>query len=244
MSPGSAVLDHVAIGVRAIADAVPFVVGELGGLPFEGGPNPGFRWAQWKFAGGGCLELIEPSGPREDFLHRFLAKHGPGVHHVTFKVPDLAAATAHARAQGYDIVGEDLRHPAWKEAFLHPKQAQGIVVQLAESNPELEDHSGPAWQPPPGPTPAEPATLVGLRLAAASAADARRQWEETLGGACTEREHDLVFRWPDSPLAVLVVPSPRARPGPLWLEVAAPRPLALPEGPEPVLGTSFVQVPA
>lgn len=238
-------LDHVAIGLPRLADALPFVVGELGGQATIGGPNVAFRGGQWRFANGALLELIEPSGPPGGFLHRFLAARGPGVHHVTFKVPSLAAAIAHARACGYEVVGIYDSHPAWKEAFLHPKQAQGIVVQLAESHPAPGDEWNGEWRPPAAPPPpAEPAALVALQLAAQSRAAALRQWRDCLHGSVTERDDALLFEWPDSPLQLVVAIDPAAEPGPLRIELAAPRRLALPDGPHAVLGTRFVQVDA
>lgn len=240
---GAVRLDHVAIGLPRLADAMPFVAGELGGRPTIGGPNVAFRGGQWRLANGALLELIEPAGPPDGFLHRFLAARGPGVHHVTFKVPSLAAAIAHCRELGYEVVGIFDAHPAWKEAFLHPKQAQGIVVQLAEAHPELGDEWHDRWRPPAAPPPAEkPAALLAVRLGARSREAALRQWRDVLGGAVEERDGALVFRWPDSPLRLVVAIEPDAEPGPRHLELAAERPLALPAGPHPVLGARFVQV--
>jgi len=236
-------LDHVAIGLPRLADALPFVVGELGGRPAIGGPGVAFRGGQWRFANGALLELIEPAGPPGGFLRRFLAARGPGIHHVTFKVPALGAAIARCRALGYEVVGILDEHPAWKEAFLHPKQAQGIVVQIVEAHPELGDEWNDRWRSPPAPPAAEePAALLGLRLAARSPDEALRQWRDALGGAAVERDGLLVFRWADSPLRLAVGIDAGAEPGPRWLELAAGRPLALPAGPHPVLGARFVQV--
>lgn len=236
-------LDHVAIGLPRLADGLPFVVGELGGRPTIGGPNVAFRGGQWRFANGALLELIEPAGPPGGFLHRFLAARGPGIHHVTFKVPELAAAIERCRALGYEVVGVFDSHPAWKEAFLHPKQAQGIVVQLAEAHPELGDEWHDRWQPPPAPPAAEKAAaLLGLRLAARSREAALHQWRDGLGGAASEQDGALVLRWPDSPLRVVVDVDSEVAPGPRWLELGAEHPLALPAGPHPTLGARFVQV--
>lgn len=237
-------LDHVAIGLPRLADGLPLVVGELGGRPFIGGPNPAFRGGQWRFANGALLELIEPAGPPGGFLHRFLARRGPGIHHVTFKVPSLAAAIAHGRSLGYQAVSVFDEHPAWKEAFLHPKAAQGIVVQIVEAHPELGDDWSEAWRPPPGPQPGRPAAaLLALRLAASSREAALRLWCDCLHGEARDGADALVLRWPGSPLRLALDIDDRVEPGPRWLEVAAGRRLALPDGPHPVLGARFVQVP-
>src|SRR5580765_2559353 len=157
------VLDHIAIGLERLADGVPFLVGELGGRYHDGGPSGNFTGAQWSFADGEKLELIEPLGPPGGFMHRFLAARGPGVHHVTFKVPDIAAAAERVRRFGYEAVGYNDESPYWKELFLHPKQALGIVVQLAEAHPVPEsvmEAWNAGWEPPRDPVRAEPPARV------------------------------------------------------------------------------------
>ena len=124
--------DHIAIGMSRMVDATEMLVGTLGGVPAYGQPSGVFRWGSWTFEGGGAIEILEPMGDH-GFLHRFLAERGPGVHHVTFKVPSLDEVSARAERAGYDVVGRDDTDPEWKEGFLHPKQALGIVVQFAES---------------------------------------------------------------------------------------------------------------
>ena len=91
MPPGYA-LDHIALGLARIADGVLFLAGVLGGRFTDGGPSGNFTGGQWAFADGERLELIEPLGEPGGFMHRFLDARGPGVHHVTFKVADIAAA--------------------------------------------------------------------------------------------------------------------------------------------------------
>ena len=168
--------------------------------------------------------MLQPDGPPNGFLHRFLAARGPGIHHVTFKVPDLRAAIERARRHGYEVVGVSELHPAWKEAFLHPKQAQGIVVQLAESHPELEPEEWTEFPFPPLPNAApQPTDVLGVRLRAASEKAARRQWQELLGGECSAEPGGLVFRWPDSPLAVRARLDAAGAEGALGIEIATPR---------------------
>jgi methylmalonyl-CoA/ethylmalonyl-CoA epimerase len=235
-------LDHVAFAVPEVAGVVPLVVGTLGGRERGAGPGAGFRFWQWEFANGGALEILEPDGPADGFLHRFLAARGAGPHHLTFKVPDIRSAMRRASELGHQVLGFEDTYPAWMEAFLHPKRAQGIVVQLVESHPELAQGD---WQPPPfppAPPPAPPVTLLGLRLASRSEARARAQWQDLLGGECAARGRDLVFRWPESPLRVAVSIDPAADEGPLALEVSAGRALPLPEGPHAALGLPIVCV--
>lgn len=225
-------LDHVAIGLHRIAHAVPFVEGPLGGVAFDAGPSPGFVWKQWRFGNAGVLEFLEPDGPPGGFLHRFLDSRGPGFHHTTFKVPSLADAIERARALGYDVVGIDDSHPEWKEAFLHPKQAMGIVIQLAEAP------NAPVAAPQP-----DAAHVVALRLAARDESAARRQWVELLGARIDERAGGFDAHWEKSPIVVRVdVQAGAPDEGPLHVELSSTRDLKLPTGPHPALGATFVQV--
>jgi hypothetical protein len=236
-------LDHVAFGAPDVGSVVPFLVGELGGQALEGGPGGGFGFWQWTFAGGARVEVIAPSGPPGGFLHRFLERHGPSVHHVTFKVPDLDAALEGVRASGLGVVGYDASNPGWKEAFLHPRQAQGIVVQLAQSEPSLDHTLLHDWSFPEvvaeTPTPAEWRALV---LSARDLGAARRQWGEVLGGTLEDGDGGFRARWPGSPMAIVVEECPAADEGPLRIELASERTLALPEGPHPAFGTVFRQI--
>jgi methylmalonyl-CoA/ethylmalonyl-CoA epimerase len=234
--------DHIAIGLFRMTDATEMLVGILGGVPACGQPSGAFRWGAWTFEGGGTIEVLEPMGDH-GFLHRFLDERGPGVHHVTFKVPSLDEVSARAERAGYDVVGRDDSDPDWKEAFLHPKQALGIVVQLAESA-GADDGPSAHWQPPPGPPdPPAPVTIVGLRLRAHSRARARRQWETVLEGHPSEGpEGELIYRWPDSPMRLAVEIDPARDEGPIAIELASDRAIALPAGPHPALGTVFRRV--
>lgn len=183
-------LDHVALATRDVAPALDLFVGELGGIVLFGGQGPGFRPMQVCLGDeteGMKVELLEPwDTGRSDFLERFLARHGEGPHHLTFKVPDLDAVLERVRTAGFEPVGVDRSDPDWQEAFLHPREAHGTVVQLAQAHDHFETRAEllghvrthgpdghPRWWPeprPPGPrrgmlrrvvvaTPSLPATL-------------------------------------------------------------------------------------
>ncbi len=137
-------LDHLAVTAESTWDLWFRYGAELGGRLVGGGPTSGFHWSQVRFGGGMKIEMLEPHDVDTfDFLRRFLDRHGPGPHHLTFKVPDLAATIDEVRAVGATVVGIDLDSPTWKEAFLHPASSCGIVVQIAqeagEPTPESVD---------------------------------------------------------------------------------------------------------
>jgi methylmalonyl-CoA/ethylmalonyl-CoA epimerase len=135
----SVLFDHIAIAVPRLADAEAVLAGELGGRSAYGMTRGAFSFWHWRYEGGGDIEALEPAGDDGGFLHRFIAQRGPGIHHVTFTVPSLAEACGRARRHGYSIVGYDDSDPEWSEAFLHPREAQGIVVQFAQTNADHAD---------------------------------------------------------------------------------------------------------
>jgi hypothetical protein len=205
-------LDHVAVAVESWAEAWPRYAVGLGGGWSSGGQNVGFAPAQLRFANGGRVEILQPWRSEDNpFLRRFLDRHGPGPHHLTFKVPDLASALDQGRAAGFSPVGVDLSNADWKEAFLHPRQATGIVVQLAQATY--------AWESPPPegfPTsrPHAAASLVRVTHAVADLDTALALFEGLLGGRRTTRASapDRTWEfadleWPGPPRLRLVSPT-------------------------------------
>jgi methylmalonyl-CoA/ethylmalonyl-CoA epimerase len=154
----TAILDHLAIGTPSLSTGWELFGGVLGGTWAYGGDSPGFRWGQLNFAAGPKVELLTPTGgPDAAFLERFLADRGAGPHHFNFIVTDIEATLARVRAAGIEPVGVNLASPGWKEAFLHPRDAHGIVIQVAQQAGE------PASVPPrelPAPGPASRLDLI------------------------------------------------------------------------------------
>lgn len=179
--PDSTELDHVAV---ALPERGPFwatFAGDLGGLWVGGGESlGGFAFAQLRFANGMKVEGLEPFPAGTDgFLGRFLESSGPGPHHLTFKVGDFDAALDRARSAGYEPLGVGEVGAIWREAFLHPRQASGIVVQLAWAAGELDDPQ-PAWLPASRVTRA--AELVHVAHAVADLDEALRLFKGLLDG--------------------------------------------------------------
>lgn len=192
------VLDHVAVAVEDPASVWPRYAGELPSSWVGGGGTPGFWSSQVQYANGMKVEVLEPYlSEQNDFLRRFLDHRGPGPHHLTFKVKDIATALDIAQVAGYRPVGVNLGDPYWKEAFLHPKDAPGVVVQLAQSDDggEWGDDPTPSWFPAPR-TPAL-ATLVHVAHALADPADGRRLFVDLLGGVVQAEGGDADLAWID-----------------------------------------------
>jgi len=79
------------------------------------------------------VELLEPATP-DSPIGRFIAKRGPGIHHVCYRVPDLDAALTACRQAGYTLIDDLPRTGAGgrRIAFLHPRSPHGTLVELTE----------------------------------------------------------------------------------------------------------------
>ncbi len=145
------ILDHLAVGTPDLSVGWDLFAGVLGGTWAYGGDSPGFRWGQLKYATGPKIELLTPTGgPDAAFLERFLDSRGAGPHHYNFLVTDIQDVLARIRAAGIEPVGVNLASPYWKEAFLHPRAAHGIVIQVAQQAGEPAS-APPRELPEPGP---------------------------------------------------------------------------------------------
>ena len=145
------ILDHLAVGTADLSPGWELFSGVLGGTWAYGGDSPGFWWGQLDYAAGPKIELLTPTeDPEVDFLARFLAARGAGPHHFNFMVTDIEAVLAKIGAFGIEPVGVSLESPHWKEAFLHPRAAHGIVIQVAQQAGEAPSEP-PRELPEPGP---------------------------------------------------------------------------------------------
>src|ERR1700733_11598246 len=127
------VLDHLAVGTLALSGGWELFGGVLGGTWAYGGDSPGFWFGQLEFTAGPKIELLTPTGgPDAAFLERCLAARGAGPHHLNFLVTNIESALDRIRHFGIEPVGVNTANPEWKEAFLHPRTAHGIVIQVAQ----------------------------------------------------------------------------------------------------------------
>ena len=123
---------HVGIAVPSIDDALPFYRDILGLAPGRPEHADGATIVSLPF-GDVQVELLEPQDPASP-IGKFLAKRGPGIHHICYRVPDLNAALERCRSAGYQLIDATPRRGAGgrRIAFLHPKSTNGILLELTE----------------------------------------------------------------------------------------------------------------
>jgi len=129
--PG-ATLAHVGVAVASIPEALGFYRDVLGLATTAPETADGATVVSLTL-GPAQIELLQADDP-ESPIGRFIARRGPGIHHVCLRVGDLDAALARCRALGYRLVDETPRPGAHgrRVAFVHPKATAGILVELTD----------------------------------------------------------------------------------------------------------------
>ena len=123
---------HIGVAVPDVEAAMQFYRDVLD-VPIRGPQEAdGARIVHLQFEGAE-VELLEPL-QADSPIAKFLARRGPGIHHVCYRVADLDAALAACRRLGYQLVDELPRPGAGghRIAFLHPKSTNGILIELTE----------------------------------------------------------------------------------------------------------------
>ncbi len=84
----------------------------------------------------GSIELIEPRSSASP-VARFLARHGPGIHHLAYRVSDLRATLQDLNTRGFQLIDEEPRPGARGHlvAFIHPKSTGGSLIELVQHGP-------------------------------------------------------------------------------------------------------------
>lgn len=131
-------VDHVAILLEDMAEAIPLFRDTLGGRFIAGGDNddtgvrlmhlmlPGFK-----------LELMQPL--RDDSLvSRSLETRGPGFHHMTFFVDDVLATVDALEGDGFRTTGTATDSANWSETFLRPSDTFGALLQFVATSREWD----------------------------------------------------------------------------------------------------------
>jgi methylmalonyl-CoA/ethylmalonyl-CoA epimerase len=135
-----ATLDHVGIAVADLDAALKFYRDALG-LEIEAPEDVASQRVRAHFipldaAGdrGASLELLEATAA-DSPIAKYVAKKGPGLHHITLRVEDIRGALAQLASRGVRLIDEQPRPGAHGSlvAFIHPASAHGVLVELKQS---------------------------------------------------------------------------------------------------------------
>lgn len=123
---------HIGVAVTDLDEAVRFYRDVLGLTPSSEENADGARIVSFPF-GDTQIELLEPQatdGP----VAKFIARRGPGIHHLCLRVADLDATLERCRRLGYRLVDDTPRAGVHgrRIAFLHPQSTAGILLELSE----------------------------------------------------------------------------------------------------------------
>lgn len=123
---------HIGIAVDELERILPLYRDVLGLPEVPLDDADGARIAGLE-AGESLVELLEAQSP-ESPIGKFVARRGPGLHHICFSVPDLDGALARCRQAGIRLIDETPRIGAEKKriAFLHPSSTAGVLIELSE----------------------------------------------------------------------------------------------------------------
>jgi methylmalonyl-CoA epimerase len=128
-------LDHVGIAVEDLAQALAFYRDALG-LTVEAPEEVASQRVRAHVvpAGPAALELLEGTTP-DSPVAKFLARRGPGLHHITLRVEDIRSALAHLKARGVRLIDDEPRAGAEGAlvAFIHPSAAHGVLIELKQA---------------------------------------------------------------------------------------------------------------
>lgn len=123
---------HIGIAVRALGDSLPFYRDVLGlpEVPLDDADGANIVGL---VTGDSLVELLEAGSP-DSPVGRFVARRGPGIHHICFIVDDLDATLDRCRASGIRLIDDTPRTGAEGKriAFLHPSSTGGVLVELTE----------------------------------------------------------------------------------------------------------------
>ncbi len=131
-------IDHIGIAVQNIDEALKVYADALGLHVAQTDKEEGQKSiVAFLPAGESEVELVEPIG-QDGPVARFLQKRGEGIHHICFEVDDIDEALARLKALGVELIDERpyIGTGGKKIAFVHPKAAHGVLIELYQKMPE------------------------------------------------------------------------------------------------------------
>ena len=128
-------IDHIGIVVENLGNALEFFQKSLGlHLTETASESEQHVTVAFLPVGESEVELLEPDGT-DSGVARYLEKRGEGIHHICFEVTDIDAVLAQLKEAGVELINEEpvINSRGWRLAFVHPKAAHGVLIELFES---------------------------------------------------------------------------------------------------------------
>jgi methylmalonyl-CoA epimerase len=127
-------IDHVGVAVEDLETSISLYEGTLG-MPLvhrEVVTEQGVE-AVLLDVGDGHVELLSPLG-EDTPVGRYLARKGPGLHHVAYAVADIEATLEQLAGAGIELIDESPRTGirGSRVAFLHPRSTGGVLTEIVE----------------------------------------------------------------------------------------------------------------
>ena len=215
--------DHVALAIHRMTDGWPVFADALGGRYQDRGLAQSFSWLQLRYANGFVLETLHPEDEgdadrddrRGDFVQRFLARRGPGPHHLTFRVSDLDAVMERLEAAGLKLGQTDRSDPRWQEALYGANGAHGMVLHIVERVEVAQNEPEPPEGFPELGYDHPVASLTRAVLAVVDLEGALTTYRDALGGrvvssgAAVDGNHWVELAW-DTPGRLRLLEATRA----------------------------------
>lgn len=131
-APRGTRIAHIGLAVTALDQILPFYRDILGLPEVPLDDADGARIAGLA-AGDSLVELLEAQSP-DSPIGKYVAKRGPGIHHICFAVDDIDGTLARCKAAGVRLIDETPRRGAEGKriAFLHPASTAGVLIELSE----------------------------------------------------------------------------------------------------------------
>ena len=125
-------IDHIGIAVQSIDDTMAFLKDTFGAKETSRNDYPKLQQVSAKvnLNGDTEFELMEATGP-DGAIGHFIKKTGGGLHHISIRCDDLKAFVEELENKGIKVVGKMFDAPI-KVAFIHPKSAKGLLIELKE----------------------------------------------------------------------------------------------------------------
>ncbi|MGB8704043.1 MAG: methylmalonyl-CoA epimerase [Gillisia sp.] len=137
-------IEHIGIAVRNLEEANQTYKKVLGAEAYkeEGVAGEGVKTSFFR-VGESKIELLEAT--RSDSpIAKFIEKRGEGIHHIAFHVDDITAEIQRLKKQGFVLLNEEPKKGADNKlvAFMHPKSANGVLVELCQEVPPQPSPQG------------------------------------------------------------------------------------------------------